>query len=88
MIAIENIQAGDTLVWVSLRGEIRGKVKRVADGRLYAFTDEVRCLPVEDLCNCPRTVLIKSNGERMQAKTEAMAPAQTFNSVSEAPVLF
>lgn len=57
MIQIETVQPGDTLVWMGKCGEISGKVKRVANGMLAAFTDEVHSFPIELLC-C-------SNGARL-----------------------
>lgn len=89
MIQIEKVQPGDTLVWIGKCGEIRGTVKRIANGSLCAFTDEIHSLPVEILCSCPGTVLIEGQREKKEPlhSVEA-APVQTFNSISEAPVLF
>lgn len=89
MIQIDKVQPGDTLEWLGKCGKIRGTVKRIANGCLCAFTDEIHCLPIEALCACPGPVLIegqRDNKEPLQS-VEA-APAQKFNSISEAPVLF
>lgn len=87
MIAIDNVQAGDTLVWLGKCGEISGKVRRVDSGMLVAFTDDVHCFPIELLCCSRGARLIKGDGERMHAKAEA-TPVQTFQTINDAPVLF
>lgn len=89
MIQIERVQAGDTMVWLGKCGEIQGKVKAVADGSLCVFTDERHNFPIELLCGCPATRLIQGEGKRETLHTETWAaPAQTFKSISDAPVLF
>lgn len=89
MIQIEKVQPGDTLVWIGKCGEIKGTVKRIANGCLCAFTDEIHSFPVEILCGCSGIVLIEGQREKKEPlhSVEA-APSQAFNSISEAPVLF
>lgn len=81
MIQIETVQPGDTLVWMGKCGEISGKVKRVANGMLAAFTDEVHSFPIELLCCSNGARLIEGN--RLHTTT-----AEAFQTIDEAPVLF
>lgn len=78
MIEKAKVQEGDTLVWIGKCGEILGKVRRIADGTLAAFIDEVHCFPVEMICG--------SNGARLQKGGNL--PVQEFQTINEAPVLF
>lgn len=89
MIQIDKVQPGDTLEWLGKCGKIRGTVKRIANGCLCAFTDEIHCLPIEALCACPGSVLIEGQRDKKEPlQSVEAAPAQKFNSISEAPVLF
>ena len=89
MIQIDKVQPGDTMEWLGKCGKIRGTVKRIANGCLCAFTDEIHCLPIDLLCACPGTVLIEGQRKRNeQLQSVEAAPIQTFNNISDAPVLF
>ncbi len=91
MINVATVRAGDTLVWQSKCGDVRGEVKLFGD-RMCVFTDETHCFPIELICCSTAARRIPGDKGQVEAaqKQQARPSAvpEKFNTIDEAPVLF